>query len=182
MRCLIVVDYQADKVTSRLKNNLAEENEWSIVSKIRDYIGNDYEVYYTIDEHPIDYSSCNESKIIETPHCIKGTQGIVIYGEVEVYLKELGTQCPKSSFGSTSLIRKLRGQEKKLIETTRIGIKHVEIVGCQLEYDIMTIAIMCKAALPEADIVVNRELCSYEDETKAKIAVLAMKNVGIQIV
>lgn len=181
MHCLIVVDYQIDKVTGKLRSNEAKEIEWLIISKIRDYIENDGIVYYTLDEHPLDYSKCNESKIIDTPHCIKNTIEVNIYGGVEVYLKEFGTSCPKTSFGSTSLVRKLRGQEKKLIDATRIGITDIEIVGCHLEYDILTTAIMCRAALPEANVRICTELSPYMDQNKAKLALLTMRQLGIQI-
>lgn len=182
LKGLIVVDYQIDKVTGKLENLFSKEIEWSIVSKIRDYSENDFLIYYTQDEHPTEYSKCSESKIINTAHCIRNTEGVDIYGKVRVYLKELGVQCPKSYFGSTSLIRKLRGQDTKLIETTNMGIGQIEIVGCFLEYDVFTIAIMCKSALPECKIIVNSRLSPYLDETKAKVALISMKNIGIDFI
>lgn len=182
MKGLVVVDYQIDKVVGKLENSMSKEIEWSIVSKIRDYIENDELVYYTQDEHPIEYSKCSESKLIPTAHCIRNTDGIDIYGAVKVYLKELAIQCPKSYFGSTSLVRKIRGQDTKSIETTSIGITQLEIIGCHLEYDIFTIAIMCKSALPECNVVVNTRLSPSMDYNKAKLALASMVQLGINII
>ena len=181
MNVLIVVDYQVDKVTGIFKNKTYEENEWPIVSIIRDYLENDYPVYYTIEENEKDYDATLKSKIIDTPYCIKNTYGAELYGEVKVYLKEYGIACPKSQFGSTSLIRKLRGQNTKLLEQSKTGIERVEILGNFMEYDIMTIAIMCRSALPEANIVVNGRLTGYMNIERAKIALEAMRMVGVKV-
>lgn len=179
MNCLVVIDYQVDKVAGSLADFNSELLDWQLVSKIRDYIENEDSVIYTCDEHPKEYNKCQESKIIGTPHCIKGTTGAKPYGEVGVYLSEFGVQCIKTSFGSTALARKLRGIENKLIEATKSGVELVEIAGCYLEYDVLSAAIVCRAALPESNIEVNVELTPYLNKDKAKIAISAMKQLGI---
>lgn len=143
-KLLIVVDYQFDFVTGSLKVPGAKELEPYIVSLIKEYRDNGDDVIFTMDTHDEDYLSTEEGKYMPTPHCIRGTDGYKLYGKVG---KISGGSLifEKRAFPSSQLCFYLRGAR----------YTEVTLVGLVSNICVLSNAIMAKAALPFAHIVID---------------------------
>ncbi|MEG1448090.1 MAG: isochorismatase family cysteine hydrolase [Oscillospiraceae bacterium] len=141
-KLLIVVDYQNDFVNGSLGFSGAEKLEEKILSKIEEYKEND--VVYTLDTHSENYLETKEGKKLPITHCVKGTEGWNLYGELENSLKNR-TCFEKCTFGSDALFDFLRASE----------YESVELIGLVSNICIISNAIIAKTALPEAEIIVD---------------------------
>lgn len=103
MKCLIVVDYQVDFVSGSLGNAAAAALDAGIAARIRRARERGEDVIFTLDTHEDNYLFTREGKYLPVPHCIRGTEGHGLYGEVAK------ARCPedalfcKETFGSKEL-------------------------------------------------------------------------------
>lgn len=169
-KLLVVVDYQVDFVNGVLGFPKALALEEKIVDKILEYENNDYDIVFTLDTHYDNYMETEEGKNLPIPHCIKGSYGHEIFGEV----RELSLKYPrfiKESFPSGELFKYL---EKR---------QYDEISLCGLVSNICVIsnAIICKAANPNAHIVVLKDLVASHDLDAEKYSFMAMKSLHIEL-
>jgi len=144
-KLLVVVDYQVDFVTGALENSFAKEIENRIAEKITSYHSVGDDVCFTLDTHTEKYLDTQEGRKLPIIHCIKGTQGYELYGKVKE--SKLPTdQCfEKSTFPSTSLYEFLKCRNYDV----------VELCGVTISTCVLSNIIMVKAALPEAEIIVD---------------------------
>lgn len=167
-KILVVVDYQNDFVNGALGSESAELIEDAICEKIRSY--SDSEVVYTLDTHGSDYLDTHEGKNLPVPHCIKGTEGHKLYGKTAGLLK--GKRCfEKPSFGSLELCEYLK----------KGGYDVVEICGLVTDICVLSNAVMARAALPEAEIIVDSSCTASASEQNKENALNAMKCVHITV-
>lgn len=166
-RILIVVDYQNDFVSGSLGFPKACDTEKGIVEKILEYEKD--EVVYTLDMHMSDYLNTQEGKKLPVEHCIKGTVGAELYGEVKNMLA--GKRCfEKSTFGSGELYEYLKGG----------NYSRIELCGLVSNICVIANAVLAKTACPEAEIVVNPKLTASFDAKLNEAALDIMR--GLQIV
>lgn len=144
-KALIIVDYQNDFVTGSLGFPQAKELEGLICEKIIEYRSQQNDIIFTFDTHDEGYLHTQEGRKLPVPHCIKGSEGWGLYGKV-ASLREEGDLCfEKVTFGSLKLAEYLKEKEYDTLE----------LCGLVSNICVLSNAVLCKAALPEAEIVVD---------------------------
>lgn len=172
MKALVVVDYQVDFVNGALGFEGAEKLEPIIVRKIGETRAGGGKVIFTFDTHGENYLDTAEGKKLPVPHCIDGTEGHELFGRVAECL-DLRTDLvvKKRSFGSVELAVLL----KKYV------FDEVELCGLVTDICVVSNAIIAKAALPEAKIVVDSRACGSFDKSAHEAALKVMKSVQIDV-
>ena len=168
-KLLVVVDYQNDFVDGTLGFDKALEIEPYLVKLVKEYLNNKDDVYFTKDTHFSNYLETQEGINLPISHCIKGTFGHELHGE----LKELSKGCTiieKPSFPSLELAEKLKNT----------SYDDVRVVGVVTDICVLSNCIMIKSALPEAVISVDTKGCASFDENLEKAA-LEVLNKSLQI-
>lgn len=169
-KLLIVVDYQKDFVDGALGFEGAAAIEEALCRKIRSYQAEGADIVCTLDTHNGDYLETQEGKNLPIPHCIKGSEGYQLYGKAAALLAD----CPmfeKPAFGSMALAKWLEGRE----------YTEIELCGVVTDICVLSNAILCKAALPEARILVDPACVAAMTEEARLAAFAVMKSVQIQV-
>lgn len=167
-KLLVVVDFQNDFVDGALGFDGAEKLDIVIAQKVRAYKADGADVVVTYDTHGADYLDMQEGKKLPVPHCIEGTDGWQVFGETAAAVA--GCPCfKKPTFGSAALFDYLREN----------AYDSVELCGLVSNICVISNAVLAKAALPEAEIIVDAAATdSFDKELNA--AVLAVM-AGLQI-
>lgn len=170
-RILIVVDYQNDFVSGSLGFEKAEKLEQAIVGKIEEYQSNGDETAFTFDTHSEQYLQTQEGQKLPVIHCVKGTPGWNLYGRTADYCGE-GTKCfEKGTFGSMELAGYLAQR----------GYDAVELVGVVSNICVISNAVLAKAALPEAEIIVDAACTASNDDALNEKALDVMEGLQITV-
>lgn len=157
-KLLIVVDYQNDFVDGSLGFDGAEKLYDKIKSKIAEYENEGEDIVYTLDTHNENYLETAEGKSLPVKHCIKGTKGWELYGDLKEILKDKKS-FEKETFGSSELLNYLIGKD----------YEEVELCGLVSNICVISNAVITKAALPQAQIVVDKSCtASFSDELNEK--------------
>lgn len=172
MKCLIVVDYQVDFVSGSLGNAAAAALDAAIAARIRLARQQGEDVIFTLDTHEADYMSTREGKYLPVPHCIRGTEGHGLYGEVARMQQPGDTVFCKETFGSKALFAHL--QEK--------AYAAIELCGVVTNICVISNAVLAKTALPEADVSVNAALCASNDPALHQKALDVMASFQVNII
>ena len=144
-KLLIVVDYQYDFVNGSLGFEGAEKLIPIIKEKIETYLNNNDDIIYTLDTHEENYlSTTMEGKILPIKHCLKNSEGWKVVSEVD-YLDKAIKVFEKPTFPSLDLANYLKDKE----------YQEVELCGLVSNICVMTNAVMVKASLPNAKIIVD---------------------------
>lgn len=170
-KCLIVVDFQNDFVDGALGFLQAKDIEPFILSKLEKYHKDKSDIIFTLDTHYSNYLNTQEGKRLPIVHCIDKTKGQEIYGKVNDYFKYAVKVFKKNTFGSLDLGNYLKTKE----------YDEIELVGLVTNMCVVSNAIIAKAALPEARIVVDSNACrSFNDELHFKtLDVLAGMQINV---
>ncbi len=152
-RLLIVVDYQNDFVTGSLGFEEAEQIEEALCEKICEARAEGADLLFTLDTHEEDYLETQEGRKLPVPHCIRETSGWELC-ESAAALREGAPLLEKSSFGSAELIRFL--QDGKY--------ESVELCGVVTSICVLSNAVLAKAALPEAEILIDARATADSSE------------------
>ena len=168
---LVVVDYQVDFVNGSLGFPKALSLENGIVDKVLEFENNGDEVIFTLDTHYDNYMQTVEGVNLPVKHCIKGTEGHEIFGEVRD-LSLMHTVIEKETFGSSKLF-------EYLIKNT-----YDEIYFCGVVTNICVIsnAVVAKSALPNSKIFIYKDLVASNDPIMEEKSFEIMKNLHMQII
>ncbi len=172
IKALVVIDYQNDFVRGSLGFERAEELEPVIVSKIRDCRNSGGKVIFTRDTHNENYLNSYEGKKLPVVHCVKGTEGWELYGEVKNSVLNDDIVIDKPAFGSLELAEILKEH----------NFSEVELCGLVTDICVISNAVMAKAALPESRVIVDAKACACMDENAHIIALDVMKGLQIDVV
>ncbi len=172
MKALVVVDYQRDFVCGALGFAGAEKLEPVILKKIADCRKDGGQVIFTLDTHGEDYLHTAEGKKLPIPHCIEGTEGHRLYGEVESAVEESDIVIKKPAFGSVELCDYLK----------RAGFEEVELCGLVTDICVISNAVLAKAALPESRVVVDKNACLCADRAAHERALEVMRGLQIDVI
>lgn len=167
---LIVVDMQNDFITGALGTAEAERIVPRAAAVVRDFRGR---VLFTRDTHGEDYLKTQEGKKLPVPHCIRGTEGWQICPELAPFCKE--EPIDKETFGSSELGRILTELNREC------PVKSVTLIGLCTDICVISNALLAKAFLKEAEIVVDASACAGVTPESHKTALAAMKMCQIQI-
>lgn len=171
MKALVVVDYQIDFVNGALGFEGAELLEDIIIDKIEQCRSEGGKVIFTLDTHTENYLETAEGKKLPVVHCVDGTEGHGLFGQLPEYVLKDDIVIKKPSFGSLELAEILK--ENKFEE--------VELCGLVTDICVVSNAIIAKAALPESKIVVDGNACASFDKSAHEAALKVMKSVQIDV-
>lgn len=171
---LVVVDMQNDFVDGALGSPEAVSILPAVKDKIRRHEG---KIIFTRDTHTDDYMHTREGKHLPVPHCIKGTEGWEIKGEVweAAAGKPDVAVIDKPTFGSTELSTRLTDYAKDH------ALGQVTLIGICTDICVISNAMLIKAALPEIDVTVDAACCAGVTPESHENALKAMQVCQIDI-
>jgi nicotinamidase-related amidase len=170
---LIAVDMQSDFVDGTLGSAEARAIVPAVIEKIWEFDG---EVLFTYDTHGPDYLDTREGRKLPVAHCIEGTEGWRLYGELEDLRFKIGGKAfTKATFGSRELAAYLT------LENEKQPIERIELVGLCTDICVISNALLLKAFFPEAEITVDAKCCAGVTPESHNCALDAMRACHIEI-
>jgi nicotinamidase-related amidase len=168
---LVVVDMQNDFIDGVLGTAEAAAIVPKVAKKIQSFPG---QVLFTRDTHESDYLNTQEGKRLPVTHCVRNTSG----WQIHPALDELRSTQPidKPTFGSTELGAMLQAADGYE------PIHRVTLVGVCTDICVISNALLIKAFLPEAEIVVDASCCAGVTPESHQIALQAMQACQIQVI
>lgn len=165
MKYLIVVDMQNDFITGSLGTKEAEVILPKVIEKVKSFDGI---VIYTKDTHQADYLMTQEGKNLPVEHCIEGSHGWELAGELEA-LSKGHKVFHKPTFGSTELANYL------VEENAKAAIEEIELCGLCTDICVISNAFVIKANLTEVPVAVDASCCAGVTPESHLNALSAMK-------
>lgn len=169
-RLLVVVDYQNDFVVGTLGFADANSVEETIIAAIKDHIKTKDDIVFTKDTHFANYLDTLEGKHLPVIHCIKGSPGHEVHGKVKDYLPLAKKVYEKITFGSLELAN----------DVAKENYKEITLVGLVTNICILSNALLLKAALPEAEVIVLEKGVNSYDKVLHQETLSVLK--GTQII
>ncbi len=152
-KLLLVVDYQKDFVDGALGFPGAEALDGPIAEKIAAYRSAGDDVAFTMDTHCSNYLNTQEGRRLPVPHCLTDSEGWALYGRTGQAQASGDVVIRKGGFPSLELGNWLENQE----------YDQVELVGLVSYMCVLSNAVVAKAALPEAEILVDASCTAGPD-------------------
>ena len=172
-KLLVVVDYQKDFVDGALGFPGAEKLDGPIAAKIAAYHAAGDDVAFTLDTHQENYLHTQEGRKLPVPHCLMNTDGWQLYGETGKAMdKSRDMVVCKPTFPSLWLGNWLKEQ----------GYDRIELVGLVSYMCVLSNAVVAKAALPEAELVVDAACTAGPDPRLHQNALELMETLQITVV
>lgn len=174
-RLLVVVDFQKDFVNGSLGFDGAEEIYPGILKRVREYIENNDYVIFTMDTHNEEYLKTIEGKYLPIEHCIRGTEGHLVYGDELRAISEKDSipKIYKGKFGTLEFIN----IKEKLGDLTSI-----ELCGIDTNICVLSNAIICQTIFEHSEIYINRELCGSGNRELESKTFDVMRNLQMNII
>lgn len=169
-KVLIIVDFQNDFVSGSLGFPQAASLSDRIEEKMKAYLKEDQDLIFTFDTHEDAYLKTNEGRHLPVLHCVKGTEGWELYGQIRKYQKQARLCLHKDTFGSAELLSYLRAGE----------YTSVELVGLVSHICVLANAVLAKTALTEADIIIDASCTASFDADLHEKALDIME--GLQMI
>ena len=151
-KLLLVVDYQTDFVNGALGFPRAEKLDSLIAKKIAQYR--------------------SERGDVAFPHCIQDTAGWTLYGETGRAAAVGDVSIRKSSFPSLELGNWLEEKE----------YDQIELVGLVSYMCVLSNAIIAKAALPEAEILIDAACTAGPDQALHEKCLDLMESLQMTVI
>ena len=169
---LIVVDMQQDFIDGALGSEEAVTIVEKVAEKVRAAEEEGVLVLFTRDTHGEDYMNTEEGKNLPVPHCIKHTEGWQVSGKIP-YPQE-ARSFDKLTFGSLDL--------GNFLKELAFPPERVELVGLCTDICVLSNAVIAKAALPNAHIIVDAACCAGVTPASHDTALAAMKAIQVEVV
>ena len=169
---LIVVDMQQDFIDGALGSEEAVTIVEKVAEKVRAAEEEGVLVLFTRDTHGEDYMNTEEGKNLPVSHCIKHTEGWQVSGKIP-YPQE-ARSFDKLTFGSLDL--------GNFLKELAFPPERVELVGLCTDICVLSNAVIAKAALPNAHIVVDAACCAGVTPASHDTALAAMKAIQVEVV
>ena len=173
---LVCVDYQNDFVTGALGFEAAQKLCGGIAARVKAQLESGGYLIFTRDTRTDNYLNTPEGKFLPVPHCIKGTYGHSLFGELARYENE---PCPnmlivdKPTFGCAEIAEKAAalcgGTPDK-----------IELCGVVTNICVISNAILLQTAFPNAEIIINSPLCAAIG-TAHENALEIMRGLGMTV-
>lgn len=169
---LLVVDYQVDFVDGALGFAGAEGLDGPIAQRIAQARTDGWDVAFTMDTHNAGYLDTQEGRKLPVPHCLLNSDGWQLYGQTgKAICKETDMVVCKPTFPSLWLGNWLKQQ----------GYDTVELCGLVSHICVLSNAVMAKAALPEAKIVVDAQLTASYDPVLHQKALDVLESLQVTV-
>lgn len=173
-KILVVVDMQNDFVTGSLGTKEAQAIAPAVVSKVKNFDG---EIIFTQDTHSENYLETQEGRMLPVKHCIKGTKGWELIGELEQLRQQHSyTVYEKPAFGSTKLAKDLE------LKNREGQIESIEVIGLCTDICVISNALMLKAFMPELPILTDAACCAGVTPDKHNAALETMRSCQITVI
>lgn len=169
-KLLIVVDYQNDFVCGSLGFEGAEKLEETICKKLEQAKEEGWEIVFTMDTHQDNYLQTQEGRNLPVLHCIKDSEGWKLYGRVREYQDRAACCFFKGAFGSDALSEYVKKRD----------YQEIELCGLVSNICVLSNAVLVKAALPEAAVVIDAQCVAGFDPILHEKALDVME--GLQII
>ena len=177
---LIVVDMQRDFVSGALGSAEARAIVPAVAARIRRACDEGTQVVFTLDTHESDYMETREGQFLPVPHCIRGSEGWALEPEIAKECKRGMISFEKPTFGSTALMHHVAAQAGAKGCVNGKGLT-VELCGVCTDICVVSNAMLIKAALPEADLIVDSALCAGVTPAKHEAALDTMQSCQSQV-
>lgn len=185
MKILIVIDMQNDFITSSLANPMAQAIVKPIAEYIKEWDGAG--IILTRDTHQEDYLESYEGKHLPVKHCIEGTEGWYVVGDIanannvrhEKDKGWLSVQIDKPTFGHASKIADIIVD---MIITKRERLDTLEFVGTVTEICVVSNVLGIKPYFPDTDFVVHKDLCAGLTPEGHEAALKVMEACQVKII
>ena len=177
---LIVVDMQRDFVTGPLGSAEARAIVPAFAARIRRAAEEDTQVVFTLDTHDTDYMETREGRFLPVPHCIQGSEGWALEPEIAKECKRGMISFEKPTFGSTALMHHVAALAGAKGCVNGKGLR-VELCGVCTDICVVSNALLLKAALPEADIMVDSALCAGVTPEKHAAALETLRSCQVEV-
>lgn len=168
-KLLVVIDMQNDFVTGSLGTKEAVAIIPSVKEKIESYQAHGDSIVFTKDTHMENYLQTQEGKKLPVSHCIKDSHGWQIIDELAPYET---ISFSKPSFGSLLLAQYIVEHQ----------FDFIELIGLCTDICVISNALLIKAHLPEAQILVDSSCCAGVTPLSHQNALEAMKMCQIEII
>ena len=171
-KLLLVVDYQKDFVDGALGFPGAELLDGPIAAKIDAYHAAGDDVAFTLDTHQANYLDTQEGRRLPVPHCLMNTEGWRLYGRTgEAFDKARDMVICKPTFPSLWLGNWLKERE----------YDQIELVGLVSYMCVLSNAVVAKAALPEAELLVDAACTAGPDPGLHASAMALLETLQITV-
>ena len=177
---LIVIDMQRDFVSGRLGSEEARAIVPSVCARIHRAKEEGTQVVFTLDTHETDYMDTREGRFLPVPHCIRGSEGWALEPEVAKACSRGMISFEKPTFGSTALMHHVAALAGAKGCVNGKGLT-VELCGVCTDICVVSNAMLIKAALPEADLIVDSALCAGVSVEKHEAALETMRSCQITV-
>ena len=174
---LIVVDMQNDFIDGALGTAAAVAIVPKVVEKVKGFKGT---VIFTRDTHGENYMQTQEGRNLPVPHCIRDTPGWALDPDIAKECAEGMISFAKPTFGSAALCEYVRTLAEEKGAADGKGFC-VELCGVCTDICVVSNALLLKAALPEADFIVNGALCAGVTPQKHEAALETMRSCQIVV-
>lgn len=181
-RLLVVVDYQNDLVDGALGFPEAMKLEKPIAEKIASYRDAGGEVAFIFDTHRGDYLSTQEGRNLPVEHCIEGTSGHDLYGEVAFSMRDVDMMFRKRTIGSAEFYERCRQSQRAADEVGKPPFESIEFVGVLSNVCVLTSAVLAKTACPEVPIIVDASCVASPDPDMNEKALDIMEGLQIDVI
>jgi Amidases related to nicotinamidase len=177
MKISVAVDVQNDFIDGSLGCDKNREITKRIINRIKKARNTIF--FATMDTHGPDYLKTSEGKKLPIEHCIFETKGWELADELKKKV-DPSTRVTKNTFGSETLVQRIKYLVDEYLDK---GEKlEIELFGFCLSICVISNALLLKAAFPEAEIRVVKDLCGDIDEESKQAAVKVLENCQIEIV
>lgn len=180
-RLLIVVDYQKDFVDGALGFEGAELLEGPIARKIDEYREAGDTVYFTFDTHHKDYLETQEGRKLPIPHCLEGSEGHDLYGEIASKVLDSDDVFNKPTFGSTALFERLVNRQAVAMSVGTLPFESIELVGLVSNMCVLSNAVIARSACPDVPIIVDAACTASPDPAMNEKALDIMEGLQIEV-
>lgn len=151
-KLLIVIDMQKDFVDGALGTAEAQDILPAVEEKVENWPGR---VIFTKDTHEEGYLSTQEGSLLPVKHCMKGTEGWRLAGNLErIQQQKNWPVYEKPAFGSMELMEAVKGMHREH------PIESIECIGLCTDICVVSNVLILKAALPEVPIYVDDTCCA----------------------
>ena len=174
---LIVVDMQNDFIDGALGTAEAVAIVPKVAEKVKGFKGT---VIFTRDTHGESYMQTQEGRNLPVPHCIRDTPGWALEPEIAQTCARGMMSFEKPTFGSTALCEYVCTLAAEKGAVAGKGF-HVELCGVCTDICVVSNALLIKASLPEADLVVDSSLCAGVTPQKHEAALETMRSCQIEV-
>ena len=181
-RLLVVVDYQNDFVDGALGFEGAELLDGPIAAKIEEYRADGDEIVFTFDTHGEDYLETQEGKLLPIPHCIHGTEGHELYGQVAENAHVSDTVFMKPTFGSTEFFKFLLERETVAEANGKLPFTSIELCGLVSNMCVLSNAVIARTACPNTPIIVDAKCTGGPDASMNEKALDILEGLQIQVI